>query len=202
MHDWRGFLLRRPPLRRLLLLLLLLVIVPLLALLVVKPVRLIAPALVGGLSCNATRSLCVDDPTRRTHAEALYEEGLSYLAGTLARPRAETRIVFCSTERCAAAFGLGARSAVTLGTLGTVIGPRAWQPHYIRHELIHRLQAERLGVLRLLLAPRWFVEGMAYALSDDPRHSLPEPRETWRRRFLEWYASVDKATLWERARAL
>jgi hypothetical protein len=68
-----------------------------------------------------------------------------------------------------------------------VIGPRAWKPFYVRHELIHYSQAERLGTLSLLLKPQWFVEGMAYALSQDPRAPLAEPFESYRRSFLAWY---------------
>ena len=194
----RRSLLRRPPLLRLAVLAL--VIAPLLAWFMVKPVRVLAPELVGGIHCDSMRTLCVDDTARLARAQALYEEALLYVAGVLAAPRADTRIVFCAGERCAAAFGLGERSAVTLGSFGTVIGPRAWQPHYVRHELIHRLQAERLGTVRLLLEPDWLLEGMAYGLSGDPRHPLPEPREAWRARFLAWYAGVEKSAVWEASR--
>jgi hypothetical protein len=106
-------------------------------------------------------------------------------------------VVFCAQAACAEQFGLGTRSAVTVGTVGTVIGPKAWQPYYVRHELIHQLQAEQLGSVLLLLKPTWLIEGMAYALSDDPRPQLVEPWQAHRARFLAWYAH---AALWDRAR--
>lgn len=58
--------------------------------------------------------------------------------------------------------------------------PRGWEPHFVRHEMIHHLQAERLSTLTLLLKPRWFVEGMACALSDDPREPLAGSEATLR----------------------
>jgi hypothetical protein len=105
-------------------------------------------------------------------------------------------VTFCSSQACADYFGLGARSAVTLGTIGTVIGPRAWKAYYVRHELIHYLQARELGVPQLLLKPSWFVEGMAYGLSEDPRAPLAQPFETYRTEFFAWYKSVGKERLW------
>jgi hypothetical protein len=91
---------------------------------------------------------------------------------------------------------------VTLGTWGTVIGPKAWTDYYVRHELIHHLQGQRLGVLNTLLKPPWFVEGMAYALSGDPRAPLAEPFEGYRRTFSAWMDAVDKGKLWENAGGL
>lgn len=46
------------------------------------------------------------------------------------------------------------------------------------------------------------IEGMAYALSDDPRPELSEPYQTYRVRFEEWYRSVGKEMLWEFAHEL
>lgn len=117
---------------------------------------------------------------QRPEAERLYAEATSFLAENVG-PVADTpRFIFCSSEACAATFGLGKRSAVTTGTIGTVIGPRAWKPYYVRHELIHHLQAQQLGTLRLLLKPSWFSEGMAYSLSEDPRPELIQPFQGYR----------------------
>lgn len=190
--------LRRPSLK--VRLLAMLVLVPLIAWFVVKPVRVFAPGL-AGVTC-VSPSVCIDDTARLQEAAALYAEGMVFVPGTLGAIEGTPRMIFCASQACADSFGLGARSAVTLGTLGTVIGPRAWKPFYVRHELIHYAQAERLGTLSLLLKPQWFVEGMAYALSQDPRAPLAEPFEGHRRRFLAWYGSVDKQALWQAARAL
>lgn len=168
--------------------------------LLVKPVRVIAPAW-AGLACRGA-SVCVEDPSTLPAAEQLYAEGMAFVSQSISPLEGAPRVVFCSTAACADYFGLGARSAVTVGTLGTVIGPRAWKAYYVRHELIHHLQGQRMGVLRRMLKPAWFVEGMAYSLSQDPRAPLAEPWEGHRSRFNAWFGSMDKSRLWQEAAQL
>ena len=180
--------------------LLLLVAVPLLSWWIVRPVRMLAPRL-AGVHC-VSASLCLDDSARAAEAQQLSAEGLGFVAHALAPLAGTPRLIFCATQACAESFGLGARSAVTMGSIGTVIGPRAWKPHYVRHELIHQLQAQQLGTLALLFKPSWFVEGMAYGLSQDPRPVLSEPFEGYRQRFQAWYQQVGPQQLWQQARGL
>ena len=69
--------------------------------------------------------------------------------------------------------------------------------------MIHHLQNEHLGFLKAsFMAPEWFIEGMAYALSGDPRSKLSEPWESYRVRFRTWYAEIDKERLWLEASQL
>lgn len=178
-------------------LLAMLALVPVVAWFAVRPVRVIAPEL-SGVSCFST-SVCVDDKARFEEAARLHAEGMAFVSARVGAIQGMPKMVFCSTQACADAFGLGMRSAVTLGTFGTVVGPRAWKPFYVRHELIHYLQAERLGTLYLLLKPQWFVEGMAYALSEDPRSPLGEPFESHRQKFLLWLPTIGSLTLWQAA---
>jgi len=188
--KWKSVLLVR-------LAILLFLVVPLAAWYLVKPVRVLAPTVVG-VACP-TSEVCIDDVRQLDRASALYREARNFVAETIASPKGTPRVIFCSTESCANSFGLGARSAVTVGTFGTVIGPRAWRTYYVRHEIIHHLQAERLGVFRLLFKPSWLVEGMAYALSEDPREPLAEPFETYRQEFRKWFRTMEKSALWDRA---
>lgn len=58
----------------------------------------------------------------------------------------------------------------------------------------------RLGMNRTWRMPEWFMEGMAYALSDDPRPTLSEPFERYRVRFARWYEQVGQDRLWIEAR--
>ena len=89
-----------------------------------------------------------------------------------------------------------------MGKSGIVVGPRGWKPHYLRHEMIHHRQAEELGILAAFTKPEWLIEGMAYALSDDPRATLADRWEEARQRFLEWYEVVGRDRLWSAAKAL
>jgi hypothetical protein len=178
--------------------LLLFVITPVAAWFIVKPLRVVAPTLTGLVTCPET-SVCLDDPTQFDTAAQLRKEAIAFVSARVSPLAGEPRVVFCATDACARTFGLGDRSAVTIGTVGTVIGPRAWKPYYVRHELIHQLQAQRLGNVGVLLRPAWFVEGMAYALSEDPRPTLTEPWQAHRARFRAWYAGAGAPGLWHQA---
>lgn len=159
----------------------------------VKPMRVLAPEW-NNVRCVGT--VCVDDIRRLSEAQALDREAKAFLVARFGATLQRPRTVFCATPSCADGFGLGARSAVTVGTIGTVIGPNAWKPYYVRHELIHQLQGQTWGVASLLFKPAWLVEGMAYGLSDDPRPTLAEPWQTYRAEFLAWYRNVGPERLW------
>ena len=112
------------------------------------------------------------------------------------------RAIFCTSETCFQSFGFNLRTTGTVGVSGIVISPHGWKDYYVRHEFIHHLQAERLGVLRQLLAPAWFTEGMAYSFSQDPRADIAETFRQYRADFEEWCQSVGRQRLWEEARKL
>lgn len=166
----------------------------------IKPVRVVAPEL-AGVSCSR-EFICTDDTSRYQEAVALYDEALHFVNSSVGAIENKPRVTFCSTETCFQFFGLGKRSAATIGTFGIVISPRAWKPYYVRHEMIHHLQNERLGLVKVWRDPQWFVEGMAYALSEDPRPKLSEPFEQYRSQFNVWYKQVGKTQLWTKARNL
>jgi hypothetical protein len=110
---------------------------------------------------------------------------------------------FCSSEGCAKSFGIKGNAAHHVGTFGIVIGPKGWHAHFVRHELIHHLQMENLGSLHaLMFTPTWFIEGMAYSLSEDPRRPLAQPFEEWRKQFESWHPTVSQQDFWVRAREL
>lgn len=165
-----------------------------------KPVRVVAPEL-AGLPCADDR-LCVDAPSMRERAQQLYDDALRFVDASVGLIHEKPRVIFCSTDACGQIFGLGRRSAFTVGTFGIVIGPCAWKPFYVRHEMIHYLQSERLGNIRAWREPKWFTEGMAYALSGDPRPKLSEPYQGFRSDFERWYAGIGREGLWRAARDL
>lgn len=172
----------------------LLVVVPLLAWFLVKPVRVIAPQAFGMLCSDGV--VCVESADQSPQAVALYSEALQFVRAHVGPLKGKPVVVFCTTQPCADHYGLGDRSAVTLGTIGTVIGPKAWKNYYVRHELIHQLQGQQFGVLRRLALPGWFVEGMAYGLSGDPRPTLAEPWQADRSQFNAWLARVGRENIW------
>lgn len=166
-----------------------------------KPVRVLAPQWVNGISC-VTAQICLDDVSRYPEASELYQSALRFVTTAVDPIQEFPRVIFCPTEACFQSFGFDKASASTVGKSGIVIGPNAWTAYYVRHEMIHHLQAERLGVLTQWLGSAWFIEGMAYSLSEDPRQPLPEPWQQHRTRFEAWFQQVGKERLWEEARQL
>ena len=165
-----------------------------------KPLRVIAPQL-EGLECEGL--VCVDDPARRAEATALYRNAVRFVQTSVGAMETTPRAVFCSTGACSEKFGMGRRNAYNVGTGALVIGDRGWYPFFVRHELIHHLQNERLGNIRnSFFKPVWFREGMAYSLSKDPRRPLVEPLEEYRSQFETWYEQVGPEQLWAEAEKL
>jgi hypothetical protein len=173
------------------------IVTPLVAWFTIKPVRLIAPQLTG-IKCFEG-GLCLENEEDFEDARKLRIDAIKFLSKEIGLFDSQPKVIFCSTWECAKSFGLGKRSAVTFAAFGTAISPRAWKPYYIRHELIHQLQAQELGVIKCLLLPSWLIEGMAYSLSQDPREPLTHPWEDYRAQFDEWLAGRDVSILWAEA---
>src|SRR6266850_441649 len=175
-------------------------VAPLAAWAFIKPVRVIAPEL-EGLTC--VDRVCVDDPARLAEAATLYRDALQFVQASVGALQTAPRAVFCATAACSRNFGFARSQAYTVGTAAIVISHRGWRPYFVRHELIHHLQNERLGSLRTwLFKPVWFREGMAYSLSRDPRHPLPEPLQGYRSQFEAWFQQVGPARVWQEAEQL
>lgn len=166
-----------------------------------KLVRVIAPEWVENISC-VTPKVCVDDESKYPEASRLYDSALQFVASTVGPFQETPRAIFCATEACFQSFGFNKASAAAVGRSGIIISPMGWQAYYLRHEMIHYRQAEELGILAPLLDPEWFIEGMTYSLSSDPRQQLADPWQGHRAKFDAWYKKVKKDHLWEEARKL
>lgn len=158
-----------------------------------NPIKILLPQ-TAGVVC-AESWLCVEDLERLEEARRLYLTALGSVESKLSPLNGKPLMVFCTTQRCFERFGFGDESGQSVGGFGVVIAPKGWQRHIVEHELIHQWQVATFGVLDTWLAPRWITEGMAYALSDDPREALPEPYQGYREKFLWNYADVAKEKL-------
>lgn len=161
-----------------------------------KPVRVFAPEFISGITCKST-VICLDDTSRYSEAVKLYNEAIEFVTSSIGLIKQKPRMIFCSTESCFKSFGFNESSAITVGTSGIVISPRGWKYYYIRHEIIHHLQTEKMGVISQWRSPEWFKEGMAYSLSKDPRAKLSFKLEKYRTRFNAWYKNIDAENIWE-----
>ena len=176
-------------------------LIPVVAWAAFKPVRVIAPELLG-LHC-ASSGVCVDDLQRLVEAEALRRDALIFVTNNVGEIEHPPRTIFCSTMECTRALGFTSNGAYTVGTFGIAISYRGWKPYFVRHELIHHLQNERLGTMNAwLFKPKWLTEGMAYSLSEDPRNPLPHPLQGWRDSFERWRETIKERNIWLAAGAV
>lgn len=176
-----------------------LVIAPSAALAFYKPVRVLMPSLFG-VEC-VSENICIDDRSKLREAQALRAEAIGFVTQNVGAILQLPRFIFCSTKICADAFGQYHAAAYNVATHGIVIRTLGWEKHFVRHELIHHLQNEKLGSINaFLFLPNWFLEGMAYSMSEDPRRPIPnESLEQYRHKFERWH---DGSDIWERAKEL
>jgi hypothetical protein len=174
-------------------------LVPVATLAIPNPLRALAPGLFG-LVCE--NRVCVDDARRLAEAQALLQRARADVTRTLGASHAQPLALFCSSEECFRTFGKRRSTAETFGGQAILIGPRGWAAHFVRHELIHVAQYERLGVIRAWRGPRWINEGMAYSLSEDPRRPLPAELEAWRTEYEGRLGGERGEALWDRVEAL
>ena len=150
-----------------------------------KPIRVLVPSWMG-LTCPEP-GICLEDITQLETARQLRADALAFVEERLGPINREPRVLFCSTQECFAQFAYPEWAAVNVGTLGMVVNAHRWEPYILRHEIIHLWQNETFGVLAASWTlPRWYIEGMAYELSEDPRATLPHPdpqgqRDAYRR---------------------
>lgn len=158
-----------------------------------KPSRILIPE-INGVEC-VTKAICIDDITRLEEAEVLVAASVVAIENDLGHLKNHPKFVLCSTQECYEKFGFKRAAAHAIGKSGIVIGPDGWLPHYVKHEIIHHWQAENIGIIRMHLVDEWLIEGMAYALSDDPRQELAPPWQAHRKKFFQWYNSIDQSNL-------
>jgi hypothetical protein len=166
-----------------------------------KPIRVVYPEWVDGISCNH-EGICIDDVSNIFKASSLYKNALNSVSTEVGSFKQNPHVIFCSTQECFESFGFKKAAAMSVSSLGIVISPRGWDGHFVRHEMIHHRQAEELGLLSGILKPEWLIEGMAYSLSFDPRMQLADQWQKDRIKFEAWYQKIGKKQLWKQASKL
>ena len=166
-----------------------------------KPIRVLAPEL-NGLAC-INEKICLDDIRKAKDAELLYLESASLTNNAIGNFYNNPRTIFCTTEECYKSFGFKPPSvAHAVGASGVVISPRGWNNTKIIHEFVHHIQAERIGVISMLFKPDWLIEGMAYSISSDNMHEVPQRYIDAKKHFEQWYEELGNEQLWEAAKEL
>lgn len=155
-----------------------------------KPAKSLMPQAFG-VTC-ATDNICLDDIQKISAARLLAQDATADVEAMLGPIRNAPQMVFCSTTTCFQRFGNSEVAALYVwGTQTALFNDKGWQPHIVRHELIHHWQAENFGgLIGLSRLPGWYIEGMAYALSQDPRDEIPNATaQAQRETFEAWIAA-------------
>jgi hypothetical protein len=99
--------------------------------------------------------------------------------------RSSPQVVACITEARARAFGLRGARAHTVAGRTILLGPRGLAAPILTHEWAHAELYARLGrrgLTGIAGVPRWFDEGLACVISEEPAHSEANWQEIQRRR--------------------
>lgn len=161
-----------------------------------KPVRVLAPEL-NGLTC-INEKICLDDISETMDARLLYLESARVANSAAGDFYNKPRAIFCATEQCYTSFGFKAPSvAHAVGKSGVVISPRGWSNEKVIHEFVHHIQAERIGVIKMLFKPDWLIEGMAYYVSNDNMQGVPQRYIEAREHYEKWHGELGGEQLWE-----
>ena len=152
--------------------------------------RLAVPE-VNGMTCYPN-AVCVEDVARIDEATALRNDAVAFVQNNLGPMAVAPRLLFCTTRACADKFGHPDAGALYFwGTNAMVVSDSGWVKFIVRHEMIHHWQTETFGAVNAgKNLPRWYIEGMAYELSRDPRSTIPNAAaDRQRKQFRAWIAA-------------
>lgn len=110
---------------------------------------------------------------QRAHALQMRNDAFRRLVDVMGTVSSQPIHVFCFTEDCFQRFGGGSPRAKAFGDVRTLIGPAGLTTAYVAHEWWHIELHHRVGYWVVRKLPRWFDEGVAVWVSDDPRYGEP-----------------------------
>ncbi len=108
--------------------------------------------------------------------------GRSLVAAFFGTVESSPVIVACVSTECAVRFGSGGARAAAFGDYAIRLSPNGLTAALIAHEWGHAELYRRVGgVWAIHRIPRWFDEGIAVVIADEPRHSPENWGEIQRR---------------------
>jgi len=159
-----------------------------------KPLHAIAPKIYGMNKIGPT--IYIYDIDKRKDALIQYNDSIKELSSIGFKYENYPKIIYCYDQISYERFGFKQSAARSIEGIAIILGPRGiTETYFLKHELIHYWQEKNLGIFYNLNYPKWVIEGMAYSISNDLRHPLEEPWEGYRKKFEEWYNSIDKMNL-------
>lgn len=147
-------------------------VVPVIGLKEIKYLKVFAPgmfglaALGGGVHVDSAMP-----PEQRAALLLMLRQAAERIEQAYGGVHSRPVICACASEECFGSFGGGQQRAFSIGHLAIVLSPRGLTPPIVTHERSHAELSFRLDGGRGEPVPRWFDEGLAVAVSDEPTHS-------------------------------
>ena len=110
-------------------------------------------------------------PADAERAVAVATAARERLERVLGEVRADPMFFVCASDACFQRFGGGAPRAKAFSDRRILLGPRGDSAGFAAHEMWHAELFRRLGLVRVMSLPRWFDEGVAVWISNEPVHS-------------------------------
>jgi hypothetical protein len=135
--------------------------------------RMFAPSWCGMDRVSATlfveRSMSAEARGELRHHIDLGRETVARFYGNLT---ADPYFVACATMACAERFGSNGEPAAALGDIAIRLAPNGETSALIAHEMSHAELYHRVGGWsHIRTIPRWFDEGIAVVVANEPKHS-------------------------------
>lgn len=114
-------------------------------------------------------------PTDRTEISIILDEARQRVSGFYGSLRSNPRILICVIPSCYQRIDGGELKGMAIMTFALFLSPHGTTPVIASHELSHIELHARLGLWQTWrrAAPQWFDEGVAVAVSGDPRYLAP-----------------------------
>lgn len=135
--------------------------------------RLWIPPVVSGME-RVSPELVLEAPITRVdaeQAEALQKEAKRLLAVVWTERQSSPELWICQTEVCYQRLGGGSPVGKSFGYSRTLMSQRGQTAGILAHEWWHAEFWHRIGLSKVSSVPRWFDEGVAVWISQEPRHS-------------------------------
>ena len=111
-------------------------------------------------------------PEARADLQHRIDLGRETVARFYGRLTTDPYFVACATMTCAERFGSYGEPAAALGDIAIRLAPNGETSALIAHELSHAELYRRVGGWRhIRMIPRWFDEGIAVVVANEPKHS-------------------------------
>ncbi|MGI9132970.1 MAG: hypothetical protein ACR2I0_03355 [Rhodoferax sp.] len=122
-------------------------------------------------------------PDQRQALRAEIARGRAQVAQFFGEIRTDPYIVACASTACATRFGSYGERAAAFGDIAIRLSPNGWTAGVVAHEWVHAEVYRRVGGFwRINAIPRWFDEGVAVVVANEPIHSELNWQEIQRRR--------------------